>query len=34
MKVLDVISERANTKGVPGKNSKVFDGKPLIGYTI
>ncbi len=34
MKVLAVIPGRAGSKGVPGKNSKVFDGKPLIGYAI
>ena len=34
MKVLAVIPGRAGSKGVPGKNSKIFDGKPLIGYAI
>lgn len=34
MKVLAVIPGRAGSKGVPGKNSKVFDGKPLISYAI
>lgn len=34
MKVLAVIPGRSGSKGVPGKNSKAFDGKPLIGYAI
>lgn len=34
MKVLAVIPGRAGSKGVPGKNSKIFDGKPLVGYAI
>ena len=34
MKVLAVIPGRAGSKGVPGKNIKIFDGKPLIGYAI
>ena len=34
MKVLAVIPGRVGSKGVPGKNSKVFDGKPLICYAI
>lgn len=34
MKILAVIPARAGSKGVPGKNNKVFDGKPLIGYAI
>jgi CMP-N-acetylneuraminic acid synthetase len=34
MKVLAVIPARGGSKGVPGKNSMVFDGKPLISYAI
>ena len=34
MKVIAVVPARAGSKGVPGKNSKIFDGKPLIGYAI
>lgn len=34
MKVLAIIPARAGSKGVPGKNSKLFDGKPLIVYAI
>lgn len=34
MKVLALIPARGGSKGVPGKNVKVIDGKPLIGYTI
>jgi CMP-N,N'-diacetyllegionaminic acid synthase len=34
MEVLGVIPARANSKGIPGKNFKLLNGKPLIGYTI
>lgn len=34
MKVLAVIPGRAGSKGVPGKNSNILDGKPLICYSI
>lgn len=34
MKVLGIIPARAGSKGVPGKNSKVLNGKPLMQYTI
>lgn len=34
MGVLAVIPGRSGSKGVPGKNSKFFDGKPLIAYAI
>ena len=34
MKMLGIISARANPKGIPGKNFKLLNGKPLIGYTI
>ena len=34
MKVLGLIPARGGSKGVPGKNSKLLGGKPLIEYTI
>lgn len=34
MKVLVVIPARGGSKGVPEKNIKILDGKPLIQYTI
>ena len=34
MKVIAIIPARAGSKGVPGKNKKLIDGKPLISYTI
>ncbi len=34
MEPLVVIPARAGSKGVPGKNIKLLDGKPLIKYTI
>ncbi len=34
MKVLVVIPARGGSKGIPRKNIKLFDGKPLIYYTI
>lgn len=34
MKVLVVIPARGGSKGVPGKNIKILDEKPLIQYTI
>ena len=34
MRVLAVIPGRSGSKGISGKNSKVFDGKPLISYAI
>ncbi len=34
MKVVAIIPARKGSKGVPGKNRKVIDGKPLISYTI
>ncbi len=32
--VLGVITARAGSKGIPGKNTKRLAGKPLIAYTI
>ena len=34
MRILGIIPARAGSKGVPGKNIKLLDGKPLIWYTI
>ncbi len=34
MKILAVITARAGSKGIPGKNIKPLGGKPLIAYTI
>jgi len=34
MKTLFLIPARAGSKGVPGKNTRNFLGKPLISYTI
>lgn len=34
MKILAVIPARGGSKGVPGKNIKPLDGKPLIAYSI
>ena len=34
MKILGVIPARGGSKGVPNKNIKILDGKPLIAYTI
>ncbi|CAN5782174.1 acylneuraminate cytidylyltransferase family protein [soil metagenome] len=34
MKVIAIIPARGGSKGVPGKNKKPVDGKPLISYTI
>ena len=34
MNVLSVISARSGSKGLPGKNIKILDGKPLIAHTI
>ena len=32
--VLGVVTARAGSKGVPGKNTRRLAGKPLIAYTI
>jgi CMP-N,N'-diacetyllegionaminic acid synthase len=34
MKVLGLIVARGGSKGIPGKNSKLLGGRPLIDYTI
>lgn len=34
MNILITICARGGSKGIPGKNIKVIDGKPLIAYTI
>jgi CMP-N,N'-diacetyllegionaminic acid synthase len=34
MSVLIIIPARAGSKGLPGKNTKLLGGKPLIAYTI
>jgi len=34
VKILGFIPARANSKGLPGKNIKLLNGKPLISYTI
>lgn len=34
MNILITICARGGSKGIPGKNIKVLDGKPLIAYTI
>jgi CMP-N,N'-diacetyllegionaminic acid synthase len=34
MNILITICARGGSKGIPGKNIKMINGKPLIGYTI
>ncbi len=34
MNILITICARGGSKGIPGKNIKILNGKPLIGYTI
>lgn len=34
MRILGIIPARGGSKGVPGKNIRKFDGKPLIAYAI
>ena len=34
MKILGVIPARGGSKGIPKKNIKLLNGKPLIAYTI
>ena len=33
MKILAIIPARGGSKGVPGKNIKILNGKPLLAYT-
>jgi N-acylneuraminate cytidylyltransferase len=34
MEILYLIPARGGSKGIPGKNIKLLNGKPLIGYTL
>lgn len=34
MKVLGIIPARGGSKGIPGKNALILDGRPVIQYTI
>jgi CMP-N,N'-diacetyllegionaminic acid synthase len=34
MKILAIIPARGGSKGVPGKNIKLLNGKPLLAYTV
>ena len=34
MRILGIIPARGGSKGIPNKNIKILDGKPLIVYTI
>ena len=34
MKILITICARGGSKGLPGKNIKLLNGRPLIEYTI
>ena len=34
MKILAIIPARGDSKGIPHKNTKTFNGKPLISWTI
>ncbi|MFT7073436.1 cytidylyltransferase domain-containing protein [Patiriisocius sp. Uisw_017] len=34
MRVLGIIPARGGSKGVPGKNTMVIDGKPLVQYAV
>lgn len=34
MQVLGLIPARGGSKGIPGKNSKLLAGKPLLAYTV
>jgi len=34
MRVLAIIPARGGSKGIPGKNIKKINGKPLLYYTI
>ncbi|HJZ71488.1 MAG TPA: hypothetical protein VKE51_07080, partial [Vicinamibacterales bacterium] len=32
--VLGVVTARAGSKGLPGKNTRLLAGRPLVAYTI
>lgn len=34
MKTIGIITARSGSKGLPGKNKKIFAGKPLVEWTI
>jgi len=34
MKILGLIPARGGSKGIPGKNIKLLNGKPLLAYTF
>lgn len=34
MKILGIITARGGSRGIPGKNIKLLNGKPLIAYSI
>lgn len=34
LSVLAIVTARAGSKGLPGKNSRILEGKPLIQYSI
>ena len=34
MRILGVVTARAGSKGIPGKNTRLLAGRPLIEYTI
>ena len=34
MRVLGLITARGGSKGVPKKNIKLLNGKPLLAYTV
>lgn len=34
MRILGLIPARGGSKGIPGKNSKLLAGTPLLGYTV
>ena len=34
MKILYIIPARGGSKGLPGKNIRLLNGKPLIAYSI
>ncbi|WGK63808.1 acylneuraminate cytidylyltransferase family protein [Croceiramulus getboli] len=34
MRILGLIPARSGSKGIPGKNTKILNGKPLVQYTV